>query len=251
MHNPSQGSVMSPPVTRSQTKRAPRETSLSAGTDTASTSGSNSKKGSPSPKAKSAKKEDQATADGLKWAPTRPFDFTIMAKEDVIVKCHKDILRENSTFFNSHFKKPSNRYQTSVRYDATTVKTFLEYCYNNNLSAATPELLQMSLEFGNDNLTSDLIKGLNDVEIWRQVYDDEQTDNYKVEMWVKNLALDKLMKAFFGKDEDLDTVFRSGHKIDYVEFFTIECPEAKQNNTLPSALTVLLFHCSLKEMQYG
>ena len=161
MHNLSQGSDnMSRRVTRSQSRSA-RETSLSAdaGTVISSTAGSNSKTGSP---AESAKKEERATEDGLTWAPTpRQYDFTIEAKDGVMVCCHKDILKENSTFFKDSLKKSSKRFK--VCYDAQTVKAFLDYFYNNNEPAATPELWQMSLKLGADDLTSDLAQHFSKV----------------------------------------------------------------------------------------
>jgi len=209
MHD--QGSVMSP-VTRSQTRSA-GETSLSAdaGTDIPSTAGSNSKTGGPSPKSESAKKEERATEDGLTWAPTpRQYDFTIEAKDGVMVCCHKDILKENCTFFKDSLKKSSKRFK--VCYNAQTVKAFLDYFYNNNEPAATPELWQMSLKLGPDDLVSDLakrfLKSPNDVEIWQHVF---ISDNYEVAMWVKNLALDNIMKAYFGPD--IDIVYSSPKKI--------------------------------------
>ena len=87
----------------------------------------------------------------------------------------KSILKDSSTFFKDNLsRKPCNRYlyQTSVSYKAQTVKTFLEYCYNNNVSAAPPELWQMSLELGVKSLILYLVqcfnKSPNDVEILRQ-----------------------------------------------------------------------------------
>ena len=47
------------------------------------------------------------------------------------------------------------------------------------------------------------------VEIWRLVF---RTENYEVAMWVKNLALDNLMKASFGPD--IDTIYSCPMKID-------------------------------------
>jgi len=60
-----------------------------------------------------------------------------------------------------------------VSYKAQTLKTFLDYCYNNNVSAAPSDLWQMSLELGVKSLSIlHLIqcsnKSPNDVEIWRQ-----------------------------------------------------------------------------------
>ena len=158
--------------------------------------------------AREAKKEERATEEGLKWAPTpSQFDFTIEAKEGEMVRCHKKILKENSSFFKKSLKKSS---KVKVCYDVQEVKAFLDYFYNNNKPAATQELWQMSLELGADDLTSDLAqrfsKSPNDLEIWRQVF---ISDNYEVAMWVKNLALDNLMKAYFGPD--IDSVYRSGH----------------------------------------
>ena len=49
--------------------------------------------------AREAKKEERATEEGLKWAPTpSQFDFTFEAEDSVMVRCQKEILRENSTF---------------------------------------------------------------------------------------------------------------------------------------------------------
>ena len=211
MHNQSQGSDnMSRRVTRSQSRFA-RETSLSvdAGKAVSSTAGSNSKTGSPSLRAESANKEERATDDGLTWAPTPgQFDFTIEAKEGTMVRCHKEILKEKSTFFKDSLKKSSKR--CKVRFGAETVKAFLDHLYNNNKPAATSELWQMSLELGADDLTSDLAQSFsicpNNVEIWRQVF---ETDNYEVAMWVKDLALDNLMKVYSGPD--IDIMYRSGH----------------------------------------
>ena len=39
------------------------------------------------------------------------------------------------------------------------------------------------------------------------------SENYEVAMWVKNMALDNLMKAYFGPD--IDIVYRSGHYLNY------------------------------------
>ena len=68
----------------------------------------------------------------------------------------------------------------------------------------------MSLELGADDLTSDLAQCFSkcpyNVEIWKQPF---ESDNYKVAMWVKDLALENLMKAYSGPD--IDIVYRSGH----------------------------------------
>jgi len=176
------GSVMSP-VTRSQTRSA-----------------------------REAKKEERATEEGLKWAPTpSQFDFTIEAKEGEMVRCHKKILKEKCTFFKDSLKKSSKRFK--VCYDVRAVKALLDYFYNNNTPAATPELWQMSLELGADDLTSDLAQRFSkcpsDEEIWRLVF---LSENYEVAMWVKNLALENLMKAYFGPD--IDSVYSSPKKIE-------------------------------------
>ena len=81
--------------------------------------------------ARDAKKEERATEEGLKWAPTpSQFDFTIEAKEGEMVRCHKKILKEKCTFFKDSLKKSSKRFK--VCFDVQVVKTFLDYLYNNN-----------------------------------------------------------------------------------------------------------------------
>jgi len=174
----------------------------------------------PQTRSQTKREADQATQDGLKWAPnTRQFDFTLEAKEGFKIQCHKSLLKDNSPYFKDYFRKPSNTSLMFVPYHPQTVKAFVDYLYNNNLSVATPELWTMGLEFGVKSLISDLIqcftKSPNKVEIWRQVFQTENNEpRVNVAMWVKNLALDNLMKAF---GPDIDTIYSSPKKIH--EFF--------------------------------
>ena len=68
----------------------------------------------------------------------------------------------------------------------------------------------MRYEWHSFSMITDLAQSFsicpNNVEIWRQVF---ETDNYEVAMWVKDLALDNLMKVYSGPN--IDIMYRSGH----------------------------------------